>query len=148
MLVNDPNPYQPPGVLDSGLPTNFGSGVMRLLVPPLLTIVITLLLWVGLALLLGRMANNRNVIFLWSLTLIISTASSIYFVCRLWRQKVSATSVGIGYFLFGIAFCLLEGDTSRGTDLVQASTVYGTLIALPLIAFLLTWNLNRSKARK
>ena len=151
MNVDPRNPYQPPSVQDCELPTSTStstSAVSRtttLLVPPILTVACTLVFWLGFASVLGQAVNARNVIFIWSATLLISVAVSTYLVNRIYPRQLSALSVGVGYVLFGIVFCLLEGDTSNGTDLMQALVVYGTLTATPLIAFALTWMLNRRR---
>ena len=55
---------------------------------------------------------------------------------------VAAVVVGLGWGLvFGLVdglFALLEGDTSNGTDYVNMTIVYGSLLALPVAMFLLT----------
>ncbi len=143
MLTNSSNPYQPPGVQNHDPGVLSESQRVSRFIPPILSVSITLVLWVVAAITLSGMTSPRTGMLLWSGTLIASLVVSTLLVNRFWPRRTSAISMGLGYVLFGIVFCLLEGDTSNGTDLFQASIVYCTLITAPVIAGVLTFTQNR-----
>ena len=146
MSAEHPNPYHSPLETDSRSKRKDSASVATILAPPILAIICTLIFWLGFASILNATVNAQNVMFIWSSTLIISRTMSTYLINRLWPQKLSAVSMCLGYVLFGIIFCILEGDTSNGTDLVQASILYGTLSIGPVIALVLTRFLNGNSA--
>ena len=150
MSVDSTNPYQPPSVPGRhiGSPTTAASRAITFCVPPILTIGCTLIFWLGFASVLGQTVasfNARALMFVWSATLVVSVAVSAYLIIRVWPHQLSAVSMSVGFVLFGVGFWLVEGDTSNGTDLLHMSILYGTLMALPLMAFVMTRHLERRR---
>ncbi|MEM8667790.1 MAG: hypothetical protein AAGG48_09765 [Planctomycetota bacterium] len=143
------NPYQTPDAVEED--PSFGSSgsprAINLIIPPILMVGCTLAFWLGFASALVNMLNAANAMFIWSGTLFLSVTASIFLITRLWRRPLSALSISAAYVIFGVVFCLLEGDTSNGTDRVQMIILYGSLTALPFLAFALTQILKRSKSR-
>lgn len=141
------NPYQSSNTQLGPQTTSVVSNIATMLVPPLLAIVLTLILWLGFAALIRPPMDDHALILVWSATLFVSVVTTTYFVSRIWPQRVLPTSIAIAYALFGVAFVLLEGDTSNGTDLFQATVVYGSLIALPAVAYYVTGQVNKVRLK-
>jgi len=163
MNVDSANPYDPPKVpsdpgSSSGDPGNStaepgscsqskpGANLTTLFIPPVLAIGFTLVVWLAFAGVLGNVAatlDDYGLLFVWSSTLFVSTTMSVYLVFRLWPYRLSAVSMSLGFILFGIVFCALEGDTSNGTDPVHMTILYGTLTTLPCLVFVMTHYLRK-----
>ena len=127
------NPYAPPLSADS---TQTNGQISRLflgLVPPLIAAVITLLIWVLLVSMLDRRINANIAPVVWSATLLFSLASATALVSRYWHSRPSAFAFSFAFTIFATTYCLLEGDVSGGDNRTQASIVYGTMIALPVL---------------
>ena len=142
---SDSNPYASPGTPQSAVgPASAGPlRATAVLFPPVLSVGGTLILWLSFASVLGSHVNASNAMVAWSSTLILSVACSSVAVTRFWPSRLSPLSMALGFVLFGIVFCVLEGDTSNGTDPVQMAILYGTRTFVPVLVFLLTRAINR-----
>ncbi len=150
-MSDDPaNPYEPPRVpnADAAVPATADNPVSAICIPPVLAIACTMIFWLALANALDPTISsfdNRSLMFVWSTTLILSAAVSVYLIIRVWPQKLSRASMSAGFVLFGVVFLLLEGDTSNGTDSLHMLILYGTLLMLPVMAFALTRYLGQRR---
>lgn len=145
MQPETPNPYEPPRVHRDVATLNTGVTVATLVLPTLLSTGGTFCLWVALVAALDRRINHRWDMLLWSAALVGSLAASTYLINRTWPRQPSGLAHGVGYTLFGTTYWMLEGGASNGRDLLQTSVVFGTLAALPMIAFLLTRLQSRAR---
>lgn len=143
------NPYDPPKVPGepvSSSKSKNGAGLTTLLIPPILAIGCTLIIWLAFASVFGSLAatlGDTGLMLVWSSTLFVSVISSVYIVFRLWPSRLSAISMSLGFILFGVVFCALEGDTSNSTDSVHMAILYGTLTTLPCLVFFMTHYLRK-----
>ena len=132
------NPYAPPSASLAVDPTPSRVSLLgRSVIPAIITVVFMLVLWVAAVSVLDRLANGRTGIIVWSISLYFSTAVSTTTVNYFWRSRTFPFAFGCAFAVFSLVFCLLEGDTSNGTDVFQASVVYGTLITIPVFAYAL-----------
>jgi hypothetical protein len=133
------NPYLPPTspspVTNLGLARRY----LNYLISAMLSVGLTLLLWVAIASIVStfdRSVGNHFIMLLWAFTLFLSSSISTAAICWLWGTKTHPLAFGGAFSIFSIAFVLLEGDTSNGTDSFQMTIIYGTLTALPVFIFL------------
>lgn len=130
------NPYAPPGDSLAADPTPSRVSLLgRRMIPAIITVAFTLVIWVAAVSVLDRFANGRTGIIAWSICLYFSTAVSTTTMNYVWRSRTFPFAFGCAFAVFSLVFCLLEGDTSNGTDVFQASVVYGTLITIPVLAY-------------
>jgi hypothetical protein len=150
MNLDSSNPYQPPNA-NSG---NIGSRkkaarrASTICIPPVLAIGSTLVLWLGFASVLGKIVvsfDNSSLMLVWSSTLFLSVAVSVYLLNQVWPGRLSPVAMSSAFVMFGVAFCLFEGDTSNGTDSFQMLILYGTLILVPAMVFVMTLRLGRKR---
>ncbi len=128
------NPYAPPLSADS---TQTNRKIIRPLLglaPPLVAAVISLLIWIALVTILDRRINANIAHWVWSGTLLFSLASTTAFVTRYWRSRPSAFAFAFVFSILATSYCLLEGDVSGGTNRTQSAVVFGTMIAVPVLA--------------
>lgn len=149
-MYRSTNPYQPPQATDGdgGSAKTAVRRASTICIPPLLAIGGTLIFWLGLASVLDKTVasfDNRSLMIIWSTSLFLSVVVSVYLVIRVWPDRLSPVSMGAGFVFFGLAFWLLEGDTSNGTDLIHMSILYGTLTAVPVLVFVMTQGLGRRR---
>ena len=143
------NPYDSPNVPGDQVSSSQSKpsvSLTTILIPPVLAIGFTLVIWLAFAGVFGNVAatlDDYGLLFVWSSTLFVSVTMSVYLVFRLWPSNLSAISMSLGFVLFGIVFCALEGDTSNGTDSLHMAIPYGTLTALPLFVFSMTHYLRK-----
>lgn len=142
---SDSNPYASPGTPQAAVGPA-AAGPLRataVLFPPVLAVGGTLILWLSFASVLHGRVNANNAMIAWSSTLILSVALSSIAVTRFWPSRLSPLAMASGFVLFGIIFCVLEGDTSNGTDAVQMAILYGTLSFVPVFVLVVTRRINR-----
>ncbi|MCR9201751.1 MAG: hypothetical protein NXI04_24155 [Planctomycetaceae bacterium] len=142
------NPYESPSaptpsVNSAAAPDNRPLRATAVLLPPVLTVGATLIIWLSFANALNSRVHAGNVMVAWSSTLVLSAALSSIAVARIWPARLSPLSMALGFVLFGIVFCVLEGDTSNGTDPVQMTFLYGTLSAVPVLVFVIARQINK-----
>ena len=153
MNTDSPNPYQPPNVQnpsDSKPSLSLGD-VSTWFLSPILAVGCTLIIWLSIATLMQSQAaksSNETLMILWATSLFFSITISVSIVAWFWPRRVSPISVGIGFAVFGIAFGMLEGDTSNGVDIFQISVLYATLISQPFYAYVLTRYVTFRRFRK
>ncbi len=150
MSVDLTDPYQSPSVPGGHieLPETATHRGSTIFIPPILAIGFTLVFWLGLANVLWSIVasfNNLSLMAVWSSTLFFSVSVSVYLIIRVWPRQLSPVSMGVGFVLFGVVFCLSEGYTSPGTDIYQMSVMCGTLVALPAMVFVMTRSLDQRR---
>ena len=150
MSIDLTNPYQSPHAPgeDTGLPKTATYRASTIFIPPVLAIGSTLVFWLGLATVLSSLVaplSPPNLMFIWSSTLFFSVAISVYLIIRVWPRQLSPVSMCVGFVFFGVVFCLFEGDTSNGTNIFQMSILYGTLVTLPAMVFVMTRRIDRRR---
>lgn len=144
MNTEEPNPYQSPKLSERTRRFVISPAtVASYLLPPILAIASTLIIWLAMANLMSSQVTMTNVMFLWSITFFVSSGVSTCFINLAWPRRLSAFAMAIGWVLFGVIFCFVEGDTSNGTDQVQAAILYGTLSAAPIVVFAITRQLGK-----
>lgn len=137
------NPYHPPSTPASDAVPNSRHRFFSSIAPATLAVGLTLLLWIVLVSTLDGLLGHRFAMLPWSLTLVLSCSVSILAINRVWRAAVQPLAYGAAFSVFSIVYVLAEGDTSNGTDLGLMTIVYGTLLALPGVAFFIARRTTR-----
>lgn len=94
------------------------------------TIPITLVAWILLVGVLDRRVGAALENWVWSISLMVSIAVSLCLVSKVFEPPRPLT-IGCIYAIFSIAYCVLEGSITDGSD---ASFAIVTMVFVPIFA--------------